>query len=249
MIDMRAQELVNASLDGELDGTGQNELDALLQTSAEAREYLAEMHEFAAVMNKLPHLEPPPDLQQKILASVKLPPARSVSGLPGQRFFTLQRVAGFATSFAAGVLLAVGFYTTVEQAGVPQDLDQLVGTLADPERSTAATVSLATPQVSGKVALDRTQGLLLLDFRLDAAAPVEITLELAGQALEFRGFVRADPRSTLMPGVSERLRIASQGTTHFSLALAQLTAQQPPIRFEVLAGGEPAFTGTIDATQ
>lgn len=246
------QALVNAALDGELDDAGQAEFKKLLEHSAEAREYYADMQDFAALINRVPAVEPPNALRREILSNIKLgaaaPTGRDTGGF---RLFPMRKAAEMGLSFAAGALLAVGFYAAVDKAGGPGDLDQLVGTMVDPERASAPArlISIDAQDITGEARLSSVNGLYVLEFNLDSPTPYELSVNLAGQALQFRGFVRAESTSRLAESTESRLRVSGQGESHFSLALGHDQVRHQGIEFEVLASGERLFKGNFDAAQ
>ena len=67
MISERTLELINAGIDGELSAEDQQELDAVLESSAEARSMKAELLKLANLMGSLPAQQPPSGLHDQIL--------------------------------------------------------------------------------------------------------------------------------------------------------------------------------------
>ena len=73
MLSERALYLLNAGIDGELDATEQEELDAVLEASAEARAMHAELLKLANLLESVPAKDPPPELSAQILDRVATP--------------------------------------------------------------------------------------------------------------------------------------------------------------------------------
>jgi len=107
MLEERTLNLINADIDRELTPAEQQELDSILETSAEARAMRAELLKLSNLLNSVPDQAPPIGLSSKVLDQlVPRPsfPRLSLSSL----FGTFQPVtAGLA--FASGLLLTVGF--------------------------------------------------------------------------------------------------------------------------------------------
>ena len=72
MITERTMQLINADIDGELSQAGQSELESMLESSAEARAMRAELLKLNNLMSSLPAQQPPPDLNQRIMQTIKL---------------------------------------------------------------------------------------------------------------------------------------------------------------------------------
>ena len=72
MLETRALELINAGIDGELDADGRAELEQLLAASADARAMQAELRKLAGALDRMPELEPPGDLADRIIGQAML---------------------------------------------------------------------------------------------------------------------------------------------------------------------------------
>ena len=119
MLEERIIQMINADLDGELGQAEKEELDAILESSAEARSMRVEMLKLTNLLDSVPEVAPPPGLSEQILNKLTPPPRKPTFSLAGL-FPSFQPVtAGLA--FAAGLLLTVGFYELAPRHGSPVD--------------------------------------------------------------------------------------------------------------------------------
>ena len=225
MLEDHAIELINAGVDGELGSEETKELDALLESSPEARELHAEMLRLSNFLNALPDQRPPPELTRKILDKIKLPRKPGVFSL--HKLFGSVQPMATAAAFAAGLLLSIGFYELGPKNVSNADLNQMVGTIVmnktDGAGHQLGQVVLEESWIHGSVSLQRKQGLFLLNFDLDSTDPVEIELGLLAANLEFAGIAHEIDHTS---SVNEdfrvsggTLRVANHGRQSFVVFL------------------------------
>ena len=137
MRDDRLNELLNAELDGELDGAGQVELERLLAASPEAKLRRDELRRVADALSHLKPVDPPPELREAVLAAFR-PGAAKVVRFPAAR--VQRRWVPYAGALAAGVALgAIGlslYYAPRDEF----DAASLAGTMADPDHHSPGQV-------------------------------------------------------------------------------------------------------------
>jgi len=222
MLDERTLNLINADVDGELALAEQQELDSILETSAEARAMRAEMLRLSNLLDSVPKQAPPDGLSSQILR--QLAPRRmfSLAGL----FGSFQPVtAGLA--FAAGLLMAVGYYEMSPQEMGSTDTASMVGTMVGGQKTGLNLLKnnlyFTSDDFSGSVSLNENNGLYVLSFDLDSKDRQEIKVGLDQTGLSFGGFAETPGKSDkVMDSVilsGGTLRVVSQGQQQFTVFL------------------------------
>jgi hypothetical protein len=266
MLEARELYLINAGIDGELAPEERAELEAVLRSSGEARTLQAELHKLASLMDGMPEQEPPADLTHRILQSIKLSgklpgrlPARRSAG--GSKWSLAGLLSSFqpvpaGLAFAAGLLLAVGFFAAGPRSGETIDLSHVVGTmLANPADTPAQeedSLSIQAPGLSGTVSLSALGDFMILNFDLESMQQTEILVGLAEAGLGFGGIARAsadgaaDDESYAVSGGT--LRVVNPGSHPFAVFLRRPGAENSEaeaIAIEVKRDGESVFAGSL----
>jgi len=222
MLDERTLNLINADVDGELNLAEQQELDRILEISAEARAMRAELLRLSNMLNSVPKQELPDGLSGRILSQIA--PRRAFS--LGSLFESFQPVtAGLA--FAAGLLMAVGYYEMSPQGMAFNDTSSMVGTMVGGQEAGLNLLKnnlyFKSDDLSGSVSLSENNGLYVLNFDLDSTDRQEIKVGLDQTGLSFGGFAETPGASnTVMDSVifsGGTLRVVSQGQQQFAVFL------------------------------
>jgi hypothetical protein len=225
MLEERILNLINADIDGELEPAEKEELQAALDSSAEARAMQAELRKLAHLLDSAPEVEPPPGLAQQILQRMSPTSARPTFSL-GELFSSFQPApAGLA--FAAGLLMAVGFYELGPQRGVDGDAASMVGTMVSstPDDRSLIKNDLLFQGVgfSGKISVQAQDGLYVMNFDLESEDRTEVEVGLDGTGLTFGGFAQpagdADPVFDTVAISGGTLRVVNQGRQQFAVFL------------------------------
>jgi len=248
--------LINAGIDGELSPAETKELEALLESSAEARAMKAEFLRLSNLLDSQPDQQPPEGLTQLIVDQVKLPAAKS-SSLVARWLSYIQHPAATGLAFAAGLLMAVAFYQVAPQHVVNTDTANMVGTMiASPQGSPAAagdSLLLEAAGLSGSVSLSNESDFYVLNFDLNSQEPFEIEVAFAEAGLDFGGLARTvdggestDSRSFDISGGT--LRVVNQGSHQFVLFLQRSDGPgfgPQEIGIEVNQMGERVLKGSL----
>ena len=220
MNDKKHIELIQAELDGELNEGQKAEFDSLLDESAEARNTRKEFREFAGLLRQVPSREPPETLRQSILARIKLADRYR----PAPSSWAVPVAARMAMAFAAGIVITIGLLRLAPVEIGPTDTRSLVGSMvrnqALPDGLPRDRLEVGLDTVQGSVELHRSNNLLMLEFEFDAKGPVNLTLDFAGQGLQFEGFAH---QSVTPPGLqvsTDSIGIAAGGDQSFVVFLA-----------------------------
>ena len=256
MLDQRSIDLINAGIDGELGPEEQRELKAILESSPEAVTYRAELLELNNALRNMPELNPPPALARNILDQVKLPARQTLFNLPG--FLTGLNPAAGGLAFAAGLLLAVGFYETGSRKVTQQDTVNMVGTMVASDQVMSPgqgdRLVLDLDGLSGAFSLNVSENGQVLEFDLDSSQVVEIELDFEKAGLVVSGFAQDDRGDGSYIDTLELLggtmRVVNQGRHHFVVFLRQMPGSQnqgKDLRIGISRDGEQVYEDTLGA--
>lgn len=218
MNDPAQLELIQAHIDGELDGAQRAELARILLTDPHARTLRDDLGRLCAALDALPAVEPPRELLPGILAALpELPPVRARLPWVEHRWRYAALLAGV---IAAG---AIVFQTA---RGPGPDSAEMSGTLAAGLMILDTATLPPGGELSGRIILYRDTAGFGLRFQLDASGPVNASITSGGHTLEVRDLragtgrpTRIVPLPTLTPGqeVDVVLTMSGRGAGHVSL--------------------------------
>jgi hypothetical protein len=233
MISERILELINADMDGELRPEDQSELDAALESSAEARAVRSELQKLSNLMDNLPPQQPPGGLGSRIARNIELPKPESSFSLSS--LFSSFQPATAGVAFAAGLLLAAGFYEFSSERAVPGDSASMVGTMIAGKRHAPEflknDMQLKGDGFSGTISLRETSGIYILNFDLESEINTEVKVGLDKTGFAFGGFadIQGDENkvleSVMMSGGA--MRVLNQGHQQFAVFLREDEAGKP----------------------
>lgn len=225
MMSERILELINADIDGELRPEDQPELDAALESSAEARAARRDLQKLGRLMEDLPSQEPPASLGINILKGIGLPSRKPRFSLASWLFSLKPATAGLA--FAAGLVLTVGFYEFSQEGPAAVDSARMVGTMVAGKAADSGVhkndIRLKGDGFSGTISLREDSGIYVLNFDLESEQSTEVKVGLDETGFAFGGFaeVQGDENrifeSVMMSGGA--LRVVNQGRQQFAVFL------------------------------
>jgi anti-sigma factor RsiW len=258
MNDERIIDLVNAATDGELSSDERAELDRLFEQSPEARRLRDEIDRIDSILRKVPELTPPETLHGRIMADIALPsPGKrqrmivSKAGWPGSLDpFTVLRY-GMAT--AAGIVLAMAFYESRPGISQPADISELVGTMAANrdrhEANIVDTFAFHAERMDGQVSLERRNGMLLLDIRVDADEPVDISVDLAAAGARLNALAQIGSSLESIEITDHVLRVRARGRRQLTAVLHRVNdtafSGGDTIELEFSSGGKLLQRGSL----
>jgi hypothetical protein len=254
MLEERTLDLINADIDGELSGDERRELEALLESSEEARALRAEFLRLSNLLDAQEQLQPPPDLAGRILEDLRLP--RPAAPAVAAGWFSSFRPAQAGLAFAAGLLATVAWYEMTAGQAPMTDTASMVGTLvANPRLSREAaldSLSLEVEGVSGQVTLSRSGTFYLLNFEIDSGRPVEIEIAFAEAGLGFGGLAHTITDAQSAGGsyviTGGALRVENQGRKAFTVFLPEVaegTGDGRTIDVGISSRGAELFNGSL----
>ena len=246
MLNERIAELIQARVDGELAPGDRDELEQALETSEDARLFLAEMQRVSDYLGEVPDVDPPWGLRRRIMDSIQLPAKSSRS-----RWFM---PASYGLAVAAGVLMAIGV-SRVNLHG-QDDLRGLVGTMVsqgqDLARQVADELAIDHELVKGQVRLKSLDQAYAVEFDLESADEVVVRLDLSHSNLRFGGFADQDK----VNGVENfqvsggNVRVLNRGNHQFVLFLRSepgLESGSQGIGVSVDRQGTVIFEGVLES--
>lgn len=224
-VDQRTQDLVNASIDGEISAVEQDELDRLLLSSESVREFDRELRTVTKLLDDLPEHEPPAYLQSAIERQVRLP----VDGLAQKRssgWFAWLDSSRWRTglALAAGVVLTVSVYEMGSKPVSVDDTRNMSGTIIKHGNSgrhdeILDSIRLDGGQLNGLVELRNESDLFTVDVQLNSTVPVDVVMNFAGSGLDLEGASNASDLENAVSFGDGKIRLASNGKEHFSVKL------------------------------
>lgn len=233
-IDQRTRDLLNGSIDGELNSAQQQELDQLLASSEEVRTLYEEFQSIARLLNEIPELEPPAYLHDAITSQVRLPVAGAAqagkTGLFSNWLAAPWMRAGLGV--AAALVLTIGIYQSDSQKLSPEDTSSMTGTVvknpngALPYGAILDSTRFNAEQMSGKVVLHQKKGFLLLDVRVESAGPAVVTVDFPQQDFVYAGINGLENQPDDVALIDGSISVSSSGQQHYELLLRSTSQQQ-----------------------
>jgi len=223
----RIIQLINADIDGEITSSERQELESVLESSADARDMRSELLKLNNLLDSMPMKEPPTDLSHKILDQIKLPAGKKTFSLAGL-FSSFQPVT-VGVAFAAGLLVTVSFYEMIPGIGVPGDTAGMVGTMVSSQARTTQAVKndifLEGDGFSGTVSLNENAGIYVLNFDLDSENRTDVQVGLGRTGLAFGGFAEvkgnADEVMNSVAISGSTLKVQNLGRQQFAVFLRE----------------------------
>jgi hypothetical protein len=238
-MEQRAHELLNGSIDGELNAAEQDELDQLLASSDSVHDLKNELEEFVGVLDGLPELEPPQYLQNTIESQIRLPVQDETSGEKQGLFATWMPANWLRTGFAlaAGAVLTVGIYQMGSEPMTARDAEQMTGTVVknpvlDP-LGLQDNVSFNTEKLSGQIELRNTGDLFTLELQLNSDGASEVIVNFADYGLKFEMITPNNVSEDAISVENGSVIVALNGKQSFTLQLQRTSGAQQTAPLEL----------------
>lgn len=240
MTDERTMQLISAAADGELTADEQAELEQLLESSSEAREFAAQLEQLDAILCESPRRDVPDSLHARIVDSVHLPGiSTQPSGHPWMRLPDVGALFRYGLSVAAGVLLAVSLYESqVLLTGTP-DFSDLVGTMA-PDRVVAEAdiVDVYDFRADGFASLaqlQRRDGNLYLDIQIEADQPLDVSVTISPAGIWPGALAQLKHSFESIAIADSSLKVRTTGERRLTVLLSRVgdTALDNPAKIEL----------------
>lgn len=257
MTDQRTLELVSAAADGELNSSEQAELEQLLENSAEAREFKAELAEMDSLLGAVPVIAPPSSLHTQIVNRIKLPQDKVNTSFRGWlRPPQFMPVLRYGLAAAAGLLLASSFYESQSLFPSDTDFDDLVGTMA-PSRVVAEadildSFDFHSEGLESLVQLQRRDNDIYLDIQIEADAALDISVDMSSTGVRPGALAQLDHSLEFIVVESQALQLRATGQRRLTVLLRRVDdasiAEEAKITLEFSSDGRLLEQGSLQAT-
>jgi hypothetical protein len=183
----RTLELINAELDGELDGPAKAELSRRLLADPGLRALREQVRATCAAIDALPSEDPPEGLRAAIMEALPAsPPVCGQRDVRAAGFGSDRPILRYAAAFAGGLLVsALAFQFAWRDARV--DPRELSGTIAG-VTADASKVELHLDEVHGTVRIEGPDAAPVVVAELTAQRPVQVIARLDGEEVRLSGF-------------------------------------------------------------
>jgi hypothetical protein len=257
MTEQREQELVSASIDGELNGDERIELDSLLESSSEARELKTELEQLDSLLNELPDLDPPPSLHASIMAQSE--PRRAEN--PTSAFSWLRDLVPgsglrYVLATGAGALVALIVVGGQPLDPVPFDYSQMVGTMSPNATQDGSDIldsyTFSMGAIAGQMQLRRVGDVMFLDIEADTDQPLDIAADFGGAGLSPDLVAQVDGRAKSIAIAGQAIQVKTSGKQRLTILLRRVndakTAGEAEISLEISSEGRVLDTGVLTAS-
>lgn len=253
-IDPKLVELINADIDGEISSAQKQELDAALATNADAQAMHTELTGLHTALDELPDLDPPPHLRHAIMASIPAAqpePVRQSRDSWFQSLFAAPAMR-YAAMFVAGSLLTLSLVSSDQLSDRAfTDVTGLVGTMSNdvPAGPGIQTTHINRPEVAGSVSLRNSGPLLIVDFDLVSAGPVEIVASYSDQTVWFNGFAQLESPGANISAESGRVTMQIDGKRRYALFLHNAGEREVAINLQFRSGEDVVYDTEVTFAQ
>lgn len=254
MLEQRVIDWINAEIDGDLSPGDQASLQAVLDSSEEARTMRTELQRLAAQLDNAPRLDPPEGLAESVID--RLASRTPSTGFSLANLFRPFQPAPVGLAFAAGLLAAVVFYELTPGGAASMDTSSMVGTMVagQPVGKTVQLDELSIEQagITGNISLQARGEIYVLNFDLDSGHTTEIEISLAEAGLGFGGIAHAPGDGPATVGSIEitggGLRVVNQGRQAFFIFLSGVDTESVggrELSIEISTGGAQVYSGVL----
>ena len=248
-IDQKYLDLINADIDGDISDADRADLDAFLAQNSEARAAQSEFQAFCAALDSIESEDPPPHMRHDIINA--LPPATAEARMTEPGFLHSLIAAPalrYAASFAVGVFLTLSLVNSSQISNQAfDDVTGLVGTVAEPVNvDTASTVAIDKSAVAGTVSLRSAGSILILDFDLVAAQPIEIEADYTDRTIWFNGFAQLESSGTSVSAENGRVVLGMEGKRRYAVYLQNEGDRETTVNLRFKADGEVVHEASLD---
>ena len=247
-IDPKYLDLIQADIDQETGPEDKAALEAFLAQSEEGRTLHQELSALAVSLDEMEELPAPTHLKHVIISSAapRTGSARRASSI--WRFFSLPSV-GYIGTFAAGVILTLAIVESDRvSTGAFDDVTGMVGTVADVENigPTHDSLAIQKSEVAGSVSLLSKGQMLILDFDLAAAEPIEIIARYSDQTIWFNGFAQLESSGTSVAAQTGEVKLEMDGKRRYVVFLNNPSDRRATIQMSFIARGEVIHEANLD---
>ena len=246
-IEQKYTDLIHADIDGEISDDDKVALEAYLSESAEGRALHAELSSLCTSLDAVEAEDPPRHLRHVIMNNVS--PPETEPATPGVLHNLLAAPAfRYAATFAAGVFLTLSLVSSDQISNRAfDDVTGLVGSVADPVSAELVnSVSVDKSQIAGTVSLRRAGTMLILDFDLVSADPIEIEAGYKDPSIWFNGFAQLESSGTSISAETGRVTLGMQGKRRYAVYLHNEGGRETTVNLQFKADGAIVHEASLD---
>jgi len=246
-IEQKYLDLINADIDGEISSGDTADLETYLSQSAEGRALRDELSSLCSSLDAVKAEEPPPHLRHVIMNSAKTPEPKPASAGFIQTLFAAPALR-YAATFAAGVFLTLSLVNSGQISNQAfDDVTGLVGSVADPiDAELVSSVSVSKQALAGTVSLRSAGTMLILDFDLVSADPIEIEAGYTDPSIWFNGFAQLESSGTSVSAEVGRVTLGMQGKRRYAVYLHNEGGRETTVNLQFKANGEIVHEASLD---
>jgi hypothetical protein len=222
MTDEQRMALIQAELDGELEGTQRADLARLLLAEPQTRALRDQMQGVCSRLDAVGQVEPPAQLRDSILQRLPSAPVTKVYRPSFARWRLAALVAGLLTATTI-------VYETVQ--GPAPGSRETAGTMAADVPITVDSVALDGGGVTGRATLYRDKTGLGIGLEVSAAEPVDVLIATGSHSFRINGLGSPSPA----------------GSRHQTVALRGVPMQGQDIELSFLIGERTVDRATLHA--
>ena len=240
-IDQHILELINADIDGEITPADRERLRAELQSNPEAQKHHDEMTKLVRSLDALPSKTPPPHMRHNIMDTVNAIPHQRRDEVPFWKSFLVAPPLHYVGTFAAGSLVTFLIVSSNEiSQGAFDEVTDLVGTMSSDTdaggRGAAAAINLTDQTLAGTVRAHRAGPIMVIDFDLTSAEPVEIIAAFADPDVWFNGFAQLESDGTRVAAETGRVSLQMSGKRRYAMYLHNASRSAATVKLQFFAG-------------
>lgn len=247
MIDEQTKQLIHRAIDGELTRAEHVELNRILETSAEARQFHHQLSLVAELPKHVPTAEAPEEIKQNVLTEigqthqktirVSQSNPRGIGALIGN-IFSPRLAYGLAAGLVIGV--AVSALTLKGPVGHLDPLD-VSGTLVGGKSASALervdADSFSGGQATGRIAVDVGSGLTYVQVEVQSVLEVTVALDFDSESLVLRAFEQQSPLSSGVITGAGQARATHTGNNYYLFVLGETGKPTSPIALRIESSG------------
>jgi hypothetical protein len=255
MIDNRYIELMNKEIDGKNSSAESAALREYLESNTEARTYYAELCSVVEVFGEAGEVQPPTNLEQRILSSINerraLEEVRREKTSRLNNIFNPRKKLGlaFAAGLAVGLVILLVIYRALPESSSLRMKD-LYGTLAEREGArsvlSAEPVDFNLPEVSGTASVKYLNRAFIATLELTSAREIEVAISSSEDAA-LENFNSRQCAPSVIQSVGGNITLRTTGRCGFTVTFRDSRNAHPPVNIRIFADGSSIFDKTIVA--
>jgi hypothetical protein len=256
-INQEINTLVQADLDGLITPEQRQRLEAHLESSEEVRAFYADCQQLVDALNDLEALEPPPGLDDSILAAARSRVVAAVDASLVQQGQQADQEGGLRSMLAiwlnfpvlryAGAFLLGALLTTLlsdrDADRAPAQVVNLAGTMSPvPEFALVETQQIQGGGAELRLDLLKSDDLLQIRFSVESDAPIELEMRYAIDAYGLFGFSQESGALGSLTAQDGALTLQALGQKRFAVFLNRRSAGASEIEVSLRREGETIQT-------